>query len=260
MFGAHPPNAPDLHTGLGHLLGVGDARHDGSMHILSAADAIAADAIAAAALVPAWISAVAAILGVATAIFVIMQTAKQIRTTAREMAKTAKREAADSEARTRPYVSVDIVPGLQGAPIFDIVIRNSGETIARNVRLSLDEGFNALIPEDEIGPGLGKMFDQRFELAPRTSRRVMWRLGWDQQAHPSGEMGVPEAGEITISYEWEQADGTVQRYSERQGYDLTEYGKLIPVPSTGGASPGKDASNLMNAVKALSIHVAELRR
>lgn len=40
------------------------------------------------------------------------------------MRGAALREAQDSEDRTRPYVGMDIVPGLAGSPTFDIVIEN----------------------------------------------------------------------------------------------------------------------------------------
>lgn len=215
-------------------------------------------------LVPSWIEAVSTSLAVLVALAALWFAYSQIRQTAAQMRSTAAREAQDSEDRTRPYVGLDIVPGLGGSPSFDIVIENFGQATARDIRVSLASGsFEAQSPADEIGPALGRLFARGFDLAPRARRRVFWRLPDDGDATPRGDMGAPISGELIARYSWTPGgERDLRVYEERLGYDLTEYPKLTPMAARGAESQGAnaDAKNLVHAIRTVASHVGELRR
>lgn len=202
------------------------------------------------------------------AVIAIVLTYVQIRRTAGQVRASAVREAQDSEARTRPYVSLDIVPGLAGRPTFDVVIANSGATTARNVRLRLaDHDFAKQSEHDEIGPALGELLASGFDLAPGARRRLLWRIPDDENTEPRGAVGAPISDVIRFTYAWDPRDGRPPRYYEDQlGYDLTQYPLLTPAPSRGATAQGSPADqnlqlrNLIHALRAIADHVGELRR
>lgn len=66
-------------------------------------------------LVPTWIEPIATLVGVVVAIAAIVFTVVQLRLTAQQMRETATQEAKNSEARTRPYVGIEVVPGIAGS-------------------------------------------------------------------------------------------------------------------------------------------------
>lgn len=219
-------------------------------------------------LIPAWISAIAAAAGVLVAGAAIVFAAVQVRQTARQMRRTAAASAQDSEDRTRPYVAADIVPGLHGPPVFDIVVMNHGRTAARNVTLDLEGGFGPQCEGDEIGPALGRMFASGFDLAPGARRRVIWRAGRDEATGRSEPHGAPVTGLVQLNYQWDPGDERpVRSYSEQMSYDLTEYPKLTPSPTRGtthGSRGSRDtilvAQNTVEALGAIAQHVGEIRR
>lgn len=217
-------------------------------------------------LVPTWIEAIATLVGVVVAITAIVFTVVQLRLTARQMRDTAIQEAKNSEARTRPYVGIEIVPGIAGSGSMDIIIENHGKTTARNIKVSLvDDTFRAQSEGDEIGEALGRLFATGFDLAPGAHRRVFWQFPADENSSPQGHMGTPVAAGIRFSYEWFPGDERpLRRYEDSIQYDLTEYPKLIPLPGTGstahGTSPEAQNKNLLNALRAIASNVAEIRR
>lgn len=212
-----------------------------------------------------WVSAIATCVGSVAAGGALWFAYSQIRLTARQMRESAAQEARDSEARTRPYVSVEIVPGLAGPGSMDIVFANHGRTTARNVRVSLvGDDFRAQSEEDEIGPALGRMFANRFELAPGARRRVFWQIPANDDESRS-QFGTPLIGVVAVSYAW-KPDGaeTERRYADEFRYDLTEYPKLIPVPYSGPNASGTSADaherNVVHALRAIARNVAENTR
>ena len=58
------------------------------------------------------------------------KTAKETLEAQREAYEQSRK---DSIAQTRPYISATIVPGLQGMGIYDLLIKNSGKSAARNL-------------------------------------------------------------------------------------------------------------------------------
>ncbi|WP_292766901.1 hypothetical protein [Microbacterium sp. UBA3486] len=216
-------------------------------------------------LVPSWIEAIATLVGVIVALVAIVFTAVQIRLTARQMRETSAQEAQNSEDQTRPYVGIDIVPGVGGMGSMDIIFENHGRTSARNitVRLSEDE-FREQSEGDIIGPALARLFAVPFDLAPGARRRVMWQIPADENASPRGHMGTPVAGGVKFSYDWVPGgDRPVRHYDDAIDYDLTEYPKLIPMPTTGatahGSSPEAQQTNLLHVLRAIAVHIGGLR-
>lgn len=215
---------------------------------------------------PMWIEAVATVVGVIVAVIAIVLTLKQVRMTAQQMRQASEREAQDSEDQTRPYVGLDILPGLAGAPSFDMVMENFGKTTARGVRLQLvDEEFGSQSEGDEIGPALGRLFAAGFDLAPGARRRVFWRLPEQENASPSGAIGAPEAAEVVVEYGWEPGgDRELRLFKDRLRYDLSEYPKLTPSPTKGprtiGTTTDAQLKNAVHVLGAIAEHVAEIRR
>jgi hypothetical protein len=217
-------------------------------------------------LVPSWIEAIATLVGVIVALVAIVFTVVQLRLTLRQMRESAIQEAQNSEARTRPYVGIDIVPGIAGAGSMDIIIENHGRTTARNIRVSLvGDTFRAQSDGDVIGEALRRLFATGFDLAPGARRRVFWQIAADENSSPRGHMGTPVAAGIAFVYDWAPGDDRpVRNYADSIQYDLTEYPKLIPLPSTGstaqGASSEAQSKNLLHALRAIAANVAEIRR
>lgn len=217
-------------------------------------------------LVPAWIEAIATLVGVVVALAAIVFTVVQLRLTAQQMQASAVQEAQNSEARTRPYIGLDIVPGIAGSGSMDIIIENHGKTTARNIRVSLlGDTFREQSDGDMIGAALGRLFATGFDLAPGARRRVFWQIPANENASPRGHMGTPVAAGIAFSYEWAPgADRPVRHYEDTLQYDLTEYPKLIPLPSSGstaqGTSPEAQSKNVLHVLRAIAANVAELRR
>lgn len=217
-------------------------------------------------LVPSWIEAIATLVGVGVAMVAIVFTVVQLRLTAQQMREAAVQEAKNSEARTRPYIGVEIVPGIAGSGSMDILIENHGKTTARNIQVRLaDDTFREQSDGDVIGAALGRLFSAGFDLAPGARRRVFWQFPADANSSPSGHMGTPVAAGILFSYEWEPGDERPARhYEDSIEYDLTEYPKLIPMPATGstaqGASTDALQKNLLNVLRAIASNIAEMRR
>lgn len=217
-------------------------------------------------LVPTWIEAIATLVGVIVALVAIVFTAVQIRLTARQMRETSAQEAQNSEDQTRPYVGIDIVPGIAGMSSMDIIFENHGRTTARGIKVRLiGDEFREQSSGDIVGPALARLFATPFDLAPGARRRILWQIPADQNATPGGNLGTPVAGEIGFTYDWVPGDGRdVRHYDDSITYDLTEYPKLIPLPTNGatthGTSPEAQHKNLLHALRAIASNVAEIRR
>jgi len=217
-------------------------------------------------LVATWVTAIATTCGIAIAGAALIAAAISIIQTGRQMRSTARNETANSDALTRPYVGVDIVPSIAGQGAMDIVFENHGRAVARDIAVSLvNDEFRSQSDQDEIGPALGRLFASPFDLAPGARRRVFWRMPADELATPSGDIGTPIAGEVAIEYAWDPRDGReAQRYSDSIRYDLTEYPKLTPLPGAGSqARAGAEQEieqNAVHALRAIARSIGELSR
>jgi len=195
----------------------------------------------------------------------IALTLVQVRATAKELRENARREANDSEERTRPYLSVDVVPSLAGVPAVDVVLVNSGRTAARDVRLEVvGAPFEERFAGDQITPAMGRAFASGFDIAPASRRRYYWHFPATPTASPSGEMGAPAVGEILLRYQWRpEGDAAIRHYEERYSYNLADLLRLTPVPFSGSrADTGSNRfeRNVEHALRAIAQNVGNRNR
>lgn len=227
---------------------------------------ITATDTASASLVPEWISAISSAAGVILALVALIVTVRQVVITARQIRGTAEQEARNSEERTRPYVSIDIVPSLAGGQATDLVVTNQGRATARGVRVEVKgHTFGELSPGDVIGPALGRLLRHGFDLAPGTRKRFYWHIPASPSATPSGDLGAPDSGVATVAYSWQAADDRPEKsFQEHLEYDLTDLMKLAPVPWTGPkASSGavdEHVKNAVHGIRAIAQNVGEQNR
>lgn len=102
----------------------------------------------------------------------------------------------DSRERTRPYVQLDVVPGLHGPGSWDLIIENRGASTALEVVIDAGD-FAPLDAEDHIAPILGNYLLTPKTLIPGARRRVMW--GFEPRDRDE-KAGVLEPREATVSY------------------------------------------------------------
>lgn len=148
----------------------------------------------------------------------------------------------DSKNANRPYVGASIVPGIRGDTTFDLMIRNYGQSIAKNVTVDLHEDPKT---KDVVVRSLVEMFDTPRSFMPTQSLRVMWRSvpsagkkfaadGDDAEngTHRDNELGMPESAHLTVKYEDAEGD----RYEETFEVMSNRSG-LWPVPEIGETDP-----------------------
>ena len=120
----------------------------------------------------------------------------------------------DSIAQTRPYVFVEILPGLAGLSCYDIRITNTGKSSA------------------DIVTSLRQMFETSRTLPPGASIRSFWRIETNKSQNGQ-EMGMPKTGTLRVFYSSD--DEVCPKYSERYEVLISNSG-LWPVPE-GGPNP-----------------------
>jgi hypothetical protein len=166
---------------------------------------------------------------------------------------------ADSARQTRPYVNVDLAPGLHGNGFWDITVENVGRSIARDVRI--DAGpLEARDADDHISDRLAEFFARPITLPPGARRRVMWRM--EAGGHHT-EAGAGTDVKVLVSYR----DDDQTEYSDIFNVATEGYGPVAPSPSTGpkvsGGSRTKSEESLANierALQTLNTHVGMLRQ
>ena len=168
----------------------------------------------------------------------------------------------DSARQTRPYVNVDLSPGLHGIGFWDIIIQNVGRSMAHDVRV--DAG--PLTPkdaDDHISSRLASFLQSPMTLPPGAIRRLMWRM------EPDDSTGRTAAGaDPTVDLRVAYSDGAGTPYHDVFHIAAEDYAVILPAPSTGskvrsGSSRSKGEESLANierALEALNTHVGNLRR
>ncbi|MBJ8343917.1 hypothetical protein [Antrihabitans sp. YC2-6] len=165
------------------------------------------------------------------------------------------REQVDREAR--PYVVLEVVPGLHGLGSWDLVVRNMGRTIARDVRMDIGD-LSRRDEKDFITEPLARYLSAKRILAPSARQRVMWRR------EPNKEVGRPEpAGasqkvSATVTYK----DDVGASYTDVYDLSTDTIDDSTPAPTQGPKVLGDDKElvNIEKAIRTLSIHLGELRR
>jgi len=217
---------------------------------------------------PAWFGAIATAVGVAVAIIAIYFTYRQVRLTAVQLRLSSEQAAQDSEDRTRPYITMNVVPGLTGHGAIDLVIENTGQTTARDIRITLvDAEFGPQSNDDDhVGPGLQEFFATPFDLSPRGRMRFLWHLPETTKSNKRGAMGAPQIGEVLASYYWDGAGIQARKYTTRLRYNLVLWPRITPAPSTGSVNnglSGKPVTHLKNidhALRSIAHHTGEANR
>lgn len=176
----------------------------------------------------------------------------------RASVKQLKLLSADSARQTRPYVNVDIAPGLHGIGFWDITIENVGRSIARDVRI--DAGpLKQRDADDHISQRLADFLARPLTLPPAARRRVMWRM----EAHDAkGVAGADDNVTVDVTY----ADDLGERYSDTFNVAVEAYGPVAPSPATGSRvsdssrTKGEESlANIERVLRALNTHVGMLR-
>lgn len=201
-----------------------------------------------------WLTASAAIVtAVATGLLALFAF-----TAFRASVEQLKLLSADSARQTRPYVNIDLAPGLHGNGFWDITIENLGRSIARDVRI--DPGpLGPRDARDHISGRLADFFARPLTLPPGARRRVMWRMEEDETRTVAG---APAEVDVQVSY----ADDQQKRYTETFNVASEGYGHVAPSPTTGskvsggGRSKGDESlANIERALRTLNTHVGMLR-
>lgn len=218
--------------------------------------------------VAAWSSLAMAVFSAVVAVFayVAWRTAKATLEASRlssdaarasaEAARAANEQARlDSKAQTRPYVWVEVVPGLAGTETYDLRIKNAGRSAARVVRLEFD---NWPDPADDVASAVRALFETPRTLPPGCSIRTMWRLEGNF-TDGSTEAGLPKNGSIGVAYRGDDPD-------EPDYVDMfdvmIERAGLWPVGESGPNPDGlpKDARKFYALGQTLVRRVSELGR
>ena len=156
-------------------------------------------------------------------------------------------------AEARPYVVLEVVPGFHPVPAMDLVVRNTGRSMARNVVLET-KPWAIRGGSDHITKGLLAFMNAPRLLAPGSRLRVMWSYEKDGKA-----AGAPDGQTVTAVY----TDDAGVEYRDQYNFVMEEVLAASPVPTTGPRMTSGDEQALKNidhAIRSLSAHVAELRR
>lgn len=201
-------------------------------------------------LLPTWIGALATAAAVVVAIVAILLTYRQVRLTAVQIRHDSAQAAQDSEDRTRPYVTMNIVSSIASHGALDLILANTGATAATNVRFELI-GANFGLSDDDThaGPGLREFFATPFELAPGARMRLHWHLPESTAARGDKReaMGAPVIGELQVTY-GRDVDGEPgpHVYVTKHRYDFTLWPKITPEAWTGARNEGNSPRHWLN--------------
>lgn len=172
---------------------------------------------------------------------------------------TLRQMKSDSIAQTRPYVTAAIVPSIAGIGKYDLVIENTGNSTARNVKITcrpLDAD------RDEFTRALSDLFAMSHTLHPNRGHRVFWRLElrkghtWsDGSTEPAG---MPQDAVISIEY----GDSNQGKYSD--SFELTtRIFRMAPGPATGPnikSSISDEQKDTHKMLAVIAAAIGELRR
>lgn len=164
----------------------------------------------------------------------------------------------DSQRANRPYLCVELRPGLQGIAKQDLVIRNLGRTAARDITLVAPWPD----PGDEISQRLESHFAKAFDLPPGSSLRLAWHRWVSEKKRGSQPEGMPRTCEVTVNYRGD--DPALVPFSESTTLDAS-WGDIMPAPQRGERNPNgmntlDTLRDIDQALRTLNVHVGELRR
>lgn len=172
---------------------------------------------------------------------------------------TLRQMKSDSIAQTRPYVTAAIMPSIAGIGKYDLVIENTGNSTARNLKIGchpLDESH------DQFTAALSDLFAMSHTLHPSRGHRVFWRLEL-REGHTWGDgsnepAGMPQDAELTLEYE----DSNRQRYFD--SFELTtQIFRMAPGPAAGPnikPSISNEQKDMHEMLAVIASAIGELRR
>lgn len=174
--------------------------------------------------------------------------------------------ALDSHEATRPYVDALIVPGLAGPTEFDLLVRNTGKSAAREVQIDYEADVDR---DDEVTRAVAEMFATPRTMGPTTDLRIMWQLGesdadadsTDSTGKPvRGKMGMPDEAVLTISY---KSNDREESYTETIEVRCFHSG-LWPIPQQGFVPARKGApiqiKHIHSVLRAIARHLGDSNR
>lgn len=160
---------------------------------------------------------------------------------ARDAALEARRSADTAEfveaRQSRPYVFVQLKPGLAGLGMWDLVITNSGQSNARDLLIRADAWPEK---EDDVTGPLRRLFEGKQTVPPGQSIRTYWRMAvlkgstWGDGS--SDPVGMPKRVEVVVTYTSDAPDRPI--YEDSFLLDEDTIG-LTPAPAS-GPEPHKD--------------------
>lgn len=170
----------------------------------------------------------------------------------RTASKTLRQMKSDSIAQTRPYVSASIVPSLGGTSAWDLIVRNTGRSAAKELTISVSKW-----PEDDsLIEALREMFKTPQTIAPEASVRAYWSLGDSKAPRSQVPVGFLGAVDLTISYQGDDKESA--QYQTTFRLNPPTLG-MTPMSSSGINLPGGSSPHdkkMAEIVRALN----ELRR
>ncbi|MFB9164126.1 hypothetical protein [Arthrobacter psychrochitiniphilus] len=170
----------------------------------------------------------------------------------------------DSAAQTRPYVYPVLAPGLWGAPCWDLQIRNTGKTAARDLTIFLDGWPES---DDLITLGLRRLFEKPQIVPPGVSIRVFWRTGLPKGVKtatgPLSEKVNGILGDATLTFTYRGEDPAEPTYTDVYVLSVDHIAAITPMPTSGPdptSSLGAEAKSIHKMLQRIVSGLGELKR
>lgn len=184
-----------------------------------------------------------ATVGLVVGAFFAWQTAK----------KTLDQMKADSAAQSRPYVHAQIVPSIGGAGAWDLIIRNTGNSAARNLRATASVWPKI---DCKVTADLRTVFERGRILPPASTIRQYWYVG---KRKPGQNTGFDIGTELTLTYA--DSEGK-QTFTDTFHLDINEF-KMTPMggggvePTAGLDTSQKKLSEIVTALNNMRREIAD---
>ena len=136
--------------------------------------------------------------------------------------KTLDQMKSDSAAQARPYVHAQIVPSIGGPRAWDLIIKNTGNSAARNLRATA----STWPANDKVTDDLRTVFNRERILPPGSTIRQYWYVGTRRAGENTGfDIGT----ELTLTYT--DSEGK-KEFSDTFHLDIHEF-KMTPMGGSG---------------------------
>lgn len=181
-------------------------------------------------------------------------------------AEEANRQAAlDSHRAHRPYVGVEVVPGLASADVFDLRITNYGRSAARDLTIEYVPETNRT---DVVTKSVVEMFTTPRTLLPGASLRIIWHIRHDPDSDKTfvdsdgdevtGPLGMPVDATLTLEY---TSDNKAEKFTDTFEVMCLRSG-LWPIPASGSTPQNGPIKlrHLHSLGEAIARHLGEANR